>query len=71
MPKFEITTSSEIKSNAGGKEQQNQHWIGVTNQFDIQVYLSHNLIGPKPSVQLTLLTCKALVQCAFETRTLG
>ena len=71
MPKFEITTSSEIKSNAGGKEQQNQHWIGVTNQFDIQVYLSQTLIGPKPPVQFTLLTCMALVQWVFETRTLG
>ena len=48
MAIFETTMFAEIKSNAGGKEQQNQHWIGVTNQFDIQVYLSQKLIGPKP-----------------------
>ena len=48
LPVVETTTFSQIKSNAGGKVQQNRHWNGVTNQFAIQVYLSQKLIGPKP-----------------------
>ena len=37
MAIFETKMFAEMKSNAGGKVQQNQHCNGVTNQFVIQV----------------------------------